>query len=90
MPARHLLITGLVQGVNFREEAKTKARQLHLTGWVKNNDDDGTLEMHVEGTPASLKEFELWCQRGPEAARVEEVKARNAQDEYGKDFVIQM
>lgn len=90
MPARHLLITGLVQGVNFRFEAKTKADALHLTGWVRNNDADGSLEMHIEGRPEALQQFEQWCARGPQGARVENVKAKDDPEDYGKTFVVQM
>lgn len=90
MPARHLLITGLVQGVFFRAEAKKKADALKLTGWVRNNDADGSLEMHIEGQPAALQQFEQWCARGPDAARVEECEARDAPEDYGKSFVVQM
>ncbi|MDO8468373.1 MAG: acylphosphatase [Candidatus Peribacter sp.] len=90
MPARHLLITGLVQGVNFRHEAKAKADALHLTGWVRNNDADGSLEMHIEGRPDALKEFEQWCQNGPQPARVENVQAKDDPEDYGKSFVVQM
>ncbi|ALM09878.1 MAG TPA: acylphosphatase [Candidatus Peribacter riflensis] len=89
MPARQLLITGLVQGVFFRAEAKKKADALKLTGWVRNN-DDGSLEMHIEGMPAALQQFEQWCQRGTQAARVEEVQAKDVPEDYGKTFVIQM
>jgi len=90
MPARQLLITGLVQGVNFRAEAKKKADALRLTGWVRNNDAEGSLEMHIEGTPPALQQFEQWCQRGPAGARVEEVKAKNVAEDYGFTFKVEM
>ncbi|MDD4287852.1 MAG: acylphosphatase [Candidatus Peribacteraceae bacterium] len=90
MPAHALLITGRVQGVNFRTEAKAKADALRLTGWVRNNDHDGSLEMHIEGSLPALQQFEQWCARGPEGARVEEVKVKNVAQEYGSSFEIQM
>ena len=89
MPARHILITGFVQGVNFRFDAKTKADALHLTGWVRNN-DDGSLEMHIEGQPSALQQFEDWCRKGPPAAHVEDVQTKTVQEDYGKSFDIQM
>lgn len=90
MPARHLLITGRVQGVNFRSEAKVKADALRLAGWVRNNDAEGTLEIHVEGTPQALQQFEQWCERGPAGAHVEEVRATDVPEDYLKSFTIQM
>ncbi len=90
MPARHLLITGLVQGVNFRSEAKTKADALRLAGWVRNNDAEGTLEIHVEGAPLALQQFEQWCARGPAGARVEDVRVTDVPEDYLKTFTIQM
>ncbi|MDD5103657.1 MAG: acylphosphatase [Candidatus Peribacteraceae bacterium] len=89
MPARHILITGMVQGINFRSETKKKADTLRLTGWVRNN-DDGSLEMHIEGLPPALQQFEQWCAEGPSAARVEEVQAKDVDQDYGKSFEIRM
>ncbi|MDD5041688.1 MAG: acylphosphatase [Candidatus Peribacteraceae bacterium] len=89
MPARHILIDGYVQGVNFRHEAKAKADALKLTGWVRNN-DDGSLEMHIEGRADALQQFEQWCQRGPQPARVEAMKVKDDIEDYGKGFVVQM
>lgn len=39
---------GRVQGVGFRFTAKSMARSLGLTGWVKN-EWDGTVLMEVQG-----------------------------------------
>ncbi len=89
MPACHLLITGLVQGVCFRAEAQTKAKELQLAGWARNN-NDGTLEIHIEGAIPALQKFEQWCQRGPNGARVEEVQAQDEPEDYLKSFTIQM
>lgn len=36
MQSAHVLITGFVQGVGFRHFIKSKARELGLTGWVRN------------------------------------------------------
>ncbi len=68
----HLLISGRVQGVNFRNETRQKALSLGLTGWVKNT-DDGKVELIVEGVTEKCAEFVLWCHRGPAFARVTSV-----------------
>ncbi len=32
----HVIVTGKVQGVFYRAETASKAKQLSLTGWVRN------------------------------------------------------
>ncbi len=44
----HLLIKGKVQGVFYRDTAKTTAKQLGVTGWVRNT-PDGHVEALVTG-----------------------------------------
>ena len=46
---KYIRFYGRVQGVNFRYTSSTQATKLGLTGWVRN-DDDGTVEMEVQGT----------------------------------------
>lgn len=49
----HLLFSGNVQGVGFRWTNQGTARELHLTGWVKNL-PDGTVEMEIQGPCAGI------------------------------------
>jgi len=53
--ARRLLLSGRVQGVGFRPFVYRLARSLHLNGWVRNR--IGRVEIHVEGSPESLRTF---------------------------------
>ena len=68
-----LRIRGKVQGVFYRESARTEALRLGLTGQVRNL-SDGTVEAVVEGTPEAIDEFATWCHRGPPQARVTTVE----------------
>lgn len=52
----HLIISGHVQGVGFRFTAQQKAKEHHLTGWVRNN-FDGTVEMEIEGEQTEMDLF---------------------------------
>lgn len=67
-------IFGHVQGVGFRYFTLTRARQLSLAGWVRN-DPDGSVELVVEGPPATLDTFEDMLSDGPPVSEVERVEA---------------
>lgn len=68
----HLIITGDVQGVGFRAWVRTIARELGLTGWVKNR-EDGAVEIVAEGKRTDLEDFVATCQRGSDVAWVANV-----------------
>jgi acylphosphatase len=84
----HLVARGRVQGVYFRASAQREARQLGLTGWVKNR-NDGSVEIVVEGEEDQVKDFLAWAQAGPSTARVDklETKWRSYTGEFA-DFRI--
>lgn len=67
-------ITGRVQGVGFRYWTRAMAERLSLTGWVMNGDDERSVELLAEGTPAALDQLERLLQRGPPGASVESVQ----------------
>jgi acylphosphatase len=71
----HLVVRGRVQGVYFRASAEREARQLGLTGWVKNR-PDGAVELVAEGEEDQVKDFLTWAQHGPSTARVDKVETR--------------
>lgn len=68
-------ISGRVQGVWFRGSTLERARQLGVTGWVRNL-PDGRVEVTAEGTRARLMDLLAFCREGPPAARVDDVDAR--------------
>jgi acylphosphatase len=70
-----LVVRGRVQGVFFRASTQREARRLGLTGWVKNR-GDGAVEMLAEGEETALRQLCMWAERGPTAARVEDVQVR--------------
>jgi acylphosphatase len=77
MTARHVRVTGRVQGVSFRYYAQQEAVGLGLTGWVRN-EVDGSVELHLEGTAEAVDSMVDWCRHGPSAARVRGVAVREA------------
>jgi len=67
-----VVISGLVQGVFFRDSTRRQAERLGVTGWVRNL-PDGRVEAVFEGDSARVGELVQWCHRGPPGAEVEEV-----------------
>ena len=72
--ALKLQITGLVQGVGYRETMRREAASLGVTGWVRNR-HDGSVEALVDGPPDAVRALVDWAWRGPRAARVAGVKS---------------
>ena len=70
----HVHIRGRVQGVALRHYTRETARQLALSGWVRNLADGG-VEAVAEGSGAALEQFVRWCRKGPPAARVTDLDA---------------
>lgn len=87
MQAVHLLIKGRVQGVFFRKFTHLKARELGLSGWVRNL-PDGRVELVAEGDPECLQRFIHWCHKGPDAARVDEVEINPTSLKNFQEFLI--
>jgi acylphosphatase len=73
MERAHVLVSGSVQGVFYRDSARRKARELGLAGWIKNL-PDGRVEAVFEGPSASVREMVEWCESGPSQADVEDVE----------------
>lgn len=68
----HLLVSGRVQGVFYRQSTVDEARRLGLSGWVRNL-PDGRVEVLAEGERDGLEGLVRFCRRGPPAARVDDV-----------------
>ena len=75
----HLLISGKVQGVGFREFTQRNARQLSVQGWVRNL-KTGDVELEALGTEAAMKDFEEKVRKGPRGSQVDGVKTLPAKD----------
>lgn len=65
-------ITGRVQGVGFRHFTRVTARDLSVSGWVRN-EHDGTVRLEAEGPRSDLERLLDAVRKGPSAARVEHV-----------------
>jgi len=70
-----LTISGRVQGVFYRVSAVEAAREIGVTGWVRN-ERDGRVSAVVEGARADVERLIAWCRQGPPAAHVTGVEVR--------------
>ena len=80
------LVSGRVQGVGFRYDARTRARTLALRGWVRNR-SDGKVEAVFEGPRQAVESMLEWCRRGPAGAQVDDCEviweAARGEAEFG-------
>ena len=87
---KHIAIRvhGKVHGVFFRAGTREKAHELGITGFAQN-EEDGTVYIEAEGTPAALKQLEQWAHEGPRKARVEKVEVKEMKELVGfKEFKV--
>ena len=73
----HLVISGRVQRVRFRNFMVESARALDITGWVRNR-TYGTVEAVIAGPPAALEQMIECARRGSAHAIVEEIRITKA------------
>ena len=83
-----VIITGEVQGKNFRAAIQEKALMLDLNGYVKNN-DDGSVTSIFEGDEADVDEMIEFCKEEPGGVSIDDVEVID-QDYKGEfdDFEI--
>ena len=87
MPTIHLLIKGKVQGVFYRVSARNVAKKLGLAGWIRNT-AEGHVEAEATGDAVKLREFEIWCRRGPEEASVTDVIVNALEEKQFDGYII--
>ncbi len=105
MKIAHILISGFVQGIGFRQFIKNNADRLGLGGWVRNT-PDGRVEAVFQPSKSldkaqdkssdqeakkKIEEMILLCKKGPFLAEVEnvEVKWEEREEEF-ESFEIVM
>jgi DNA ligase D-like protein (predicted 3'-phosphoesterase) len=58
--AKRLCVVGDVSELQLREQVREEAAQLGLRGWVRLEEDGGTLCVHAEGDGASIQDLATW------------------------------
>ena len=75
---RHVVVHGQVQGVYFRDSVRRLARELGVSGWIRNR-PDGAVEAALEGVPDAVERIIEWSHQGPLGARVDQVEVYEEQ-----------
>ena len=84
----HVTVSGLVQGVFFRDSARRRARELGVGGWVRNL-ADGRVEAIFEGDADRVRQVLDFLREGPPHARVDGVEVEQTPiDEAASSFSI--
>lgn len=83
-----IIVHGRVQGVFYRDSTMRKARELGLSGTVRNL-PDGSVQIVAQGPPAALEDLIGWAREGPPAAVVEDLETVYETPEPGlTDFTV--
>jgi acylphosphatase len=81
----HVIVEGRVQGVWFRETTRRTACGLRISGWVKNL-SNGNVEVVAEGEDSTIEKFITYLRRGPEMARV--LNVRLCEEKFVGEFTV--
>jgi acylphosphatase len=66
---RNIRVSGRVQGVGFRYNAREAASHYGIMGFIRNQ-PNGDVYIEAEGTRTAVDEFIAWCRQGPPRAKV--------------------
>ena len=79
----HILVSGKVQGVFFRQALKVVAKKNNVLGWVRNLKDK-RVEAILEGDNKSINSVIEWIHIGPANSRVDDIEVSN--EEFKNEF----
>jgi acylphosphatase len=83
----HVMVSGQVQGVFYRQSCAERAAAAGLAGWVQNR-LDGRVEAELEGEQAAVDELVEWMRSGPPLAEVTDVEVTSAKPTGDAGFVV--
>ena len=79
MTIKHVLVSGIVQGVGYRAWTRQEAIRRNLTGWVRNC-ADGRVEALLEGESGAVDDMLDAMHQGPALAQVERILVEEGSD----------
>ena len=87
MKCVHLIVSGRVQGVFFRDNTRRKAIELGLNGYAKNL-PDGNVEIVAQGGEKKINELVDFIKKGPGIAKVKNIQIKHKRLENFRSFEI--
>jgi acylphosphatase len=88
MRYKHIIISGRVQGVGFREFLRRETSMIGgLSGYAKNL-KDGNLEIFVKGDEEKIKKLIEKCKKGPLLSSIKDIKIEDVELEDDYDSFI--
>ena len=81
---KRVSVTGVVQGVGYRFWALSRAREMELSGFVRNM-PDGSVELVLQGPEQIVLRMIELCSRGPSWASVRSVTVEETQEPLQSD-----
>lgn len=82
-----ITVKGRVQGVGFRQSAKSEARFMGVHGIVKNL-SNGDVYIEAEGSRDQLEQFVSWCRKGSGYGFVDHVQIETGSLKNHSKFII--
>jgi len=83
----HVFVSGRVQGVFFRSNTFKRAKELGLSGWVRNTSDD-KVEAVFEGDKNKINKILDFLRSNPGSSKVDHIDIREEKPENLKDFKV--
>lgn len=69
----NILVKGKVQGIGFRYFVQLMAKQMNLTGWVKNL-DNGSVQMEIQNSTCDIEIILEKLKTGNKFSKVNEIQ----------------
>jgi len=79
-----LYVSGVVQGVFFRDFVKENAERYNVKGFIRNL-NDGRIEIFLEGNVDEVNKMIEMCKTGPKHSQIKNVEEK---EERFQDFKI--
>lgn len=87
MRATRILVSGIVQGVGYRQWTRRRAIALGVNGWVRNR-FDGRVEILAEGDVRAVDQLIAECHDGPRYADVTNVEPTDTDATGANEFTV--
>ncbi|MFD7612237.1 acylphosphatase [Streptomyces sp. NPDC059828] len=89
MVRKRVIVSGLVQGVFYRDTCRRVALEYGVSGWVRNL-ANGNVEAVFEGESDAVETVVRWTREGPPAAEVRRVEVADEAPQGVEGFEVRV